>query len=437
MVVTRSGRESSSGDPPKRRTAGRRRRRPAAASEKRREEEEEDRAAAAAEDEEAKSLMKDEIHDSPPKKKRKVLDQEKEEEEEEEGKRKNATRISFEEDDVSFDLPFSFGTPMKSPREKEEDKKEQPKKAPARVAFADSVTQTASTETVEAEPEAEEIKDEVRDSKPKLPKPTVSIMTPTSEKEEPEDASDVTRTPEKQVMKEPPSSVMRTYPRSILTPGRHISPKNRPMEPPGTARKSVCFHSVVVREFERLHDGSGGVPVDGAYPLGLGWNHADDVQKPVSVYEVERTPKRMKDVMPLTEPQRKALLQRLDDTLAEDGAEREVRRVESEIYALQKSRLLTPGCRCRGNSCVMGSCPCYAAGLPCLESYCHCKHCLNPYVSEDQTDPKLLALAQQQQKRYAEIAALDQKQSASTSDVNDKDTEMKDDSDDDDDDSDE
>jgi hypothetical protein len=37
-----------------------------------------------------------------------------------------------------------------------------------------------------------------------------------------------------------------------------------------------------VRRYERMHGGSGGVPYDGAYPLGLGWN----VRLPLLVYSL-------------------------------------------------------------------------------------------------------------------------------------------------------
>lgn len=210
------------------------------------------------------------------------------------------------------------------------------------------------------------------------------------------------RTPEQQVRTEPPASAMRTYPRSILTPGRRRSPRERGVPPAGaTPRKSVVFHNVVVREYDRLHNGSGGVPVDGAYPLGLAWEHAADVAKPVAAYEVERTPKRKAYAMPLSEAERRALLHKFDDTLAEAGAAEVVERVEREINALQMSRLRTPGCRCRDGKCVLDACPCYASGLPCLESYCTCSCCHNPFVAEDKTDPTLLATAQELQKQYA------------------------------------
>lgn len=209
------------------------------------------------------------------------------------------------------------------------------------------------------------------------------------------------RTPPQQVRTEAPASVMRTYPRSILTPGRRRSPKDRGRQAAATPRKSVVFHNVVVREYDRLHNGSGGVPVDGAYPLGLAWEHAADVAKPVAAYEVERTPKRKAYAMPLSEAERRALLHKFDDTLAEADAAAVVERVEREISALQASRRRTPGCACRGGKCVLESCPCYASGLPCLESYCSCCSCHNPFVAEDKTDPALLAAAQELQKQYA------------------------------------
>lgn len=208
-------------------------------------------------------------------------------------------------------------------------------------------------------------------------------------------------TPPQQVRTAAPASVMRTYPRSILTPGRRRSPKDRARDAGATPRKSVVFHNVVVREYDRLHNGSGGVPVDGAYPLGLAWEHAADVATPVAAYEVERTPKRRAYAVPLSEAERRALLHKFDDTLAEAGAAEVVERVEREISALQASRMRTPGCRCRDGRCVLETCPCYASGLPCLESYCTCCSCHNPFVAEDRTDPALLAGAQELQKKYA------------------------------------
>ena len=151
----------------------------------------------------------------------------------------------------------------------------------------------------------------------------------------------------------------------------------------------MCFKDVVVREYERLHNGSGGVPVKGAYPLGLAWDHAEDVQKPVAAYEVERTPKRKPFAMPLEERERKALLDEFDESMAEDDAESEALRVQSELRALKLSRMATPGCNCKRSMCVLGSCPCYTWGLPCLDGFCSCLHCHNPYISDDLVDGAL------------------------------------------------
>lgn len=232
-------------------------------------------------------------------------------------------------------------------------------------------------------------------------------------------------TPPQQVRTAPPPSAMRTYPRSILTPGRRRSPRDRTHAGAAadTPRKSVVFHNVVVREYDRLHNGSGGVPVDGAYPLGLGWAHAADVATPVAAYEVARTPKRRAYAVPLSEAERRALLHKFDDTLAEAGAAEVVQRVGREICALQASRQRTPGCRCRDGRCVLGSCPCYASGLPCLESYCTCCSCHNPFVGEDRTDPALLAAAQELQKKYAERASSSSSSSGDGDDGDDGDDE--------------
>ena len=188
----------------------------------------------------------------------------------------------------------------------------------------------------------------------------------------------------------------KTYPRSILTPARKRKTAGEDGAAAATPRKSVVFNEVVVREFERLHNGSGGVPTDGAYPLGLSWVHADDVHTPVTKYEVERTPKRKPFAMPLTKSQRRDLLNRLDETMAEENAEQEVKRVQNELCKLQSSRLESPGCRCKKGGCLAG-CPCYDSGMPCLKSFCKCAHCYNPFVAQDVTDDGLWKQAQELQ----------------------------------------
>ena len=57
-------------------------------------------------------------------------------------------------------------------------------------------------------------------------------------------------------------------------------------------KKRVNFKEVQIRFHNRRHDGSGGVPSSGGYPLGLDWSVSQELRSPLSLYEKKRSAER-------------------------------------------------------------------------------------------------------------------------------------------------
>lgn len=138
------------------------------------------------------------------------------------------------------------------------------------------------------------------------------------------------------------------------------------------AAKRVTFHTVSSRAYVRLLGGSSGVPSDGDWPLGLGWEYADEGSIPLDAFEAARAaglakreaelPRRTRaastsetrqlchragprnplfDVMP--EPQRKQLL--LAAASGTQDVARENLEAGTHLDALRCARAEV-GCRC-------------------------------------------------------------------------------------------
>jgi hypothetical protein len=161
-------------------------------------------------------------------------------------------------------------------------------------------------------------------------------------------------------------------------------------------RLSVGFKAVEIREYERLHGGSGGVPYVGAYPLGLGWQVAAERRDSLSNFESERSSQRHRsdDLPRIEESERRKLLEKHD---ARPRLERAASYVAQrrELDALRKARSAI-GCSCSRASCRQGrrgspvqpaaatpqccstdECECYRNGLECWEESCACGNRLN------------------------------------------------------------
>jgi hypothetical protein len=166
-------------------------------------------------------------------------------------------------------------------------------------------------------------------------------------------------------------------------------------------RLSVGFKAVEIREYERLHGGSGGVPYVGAYPLGLGWQVAAERRDSLSNFESERSShrKRSDDLPRIEESERRKLLEKHD---ARPRLERAASYVAQrrELDALRKARSAI-GCSCSVKQptrtswltvtqppqcCSTDECECYRNGLECWDESCACGNrlgvCLNPHLDK-------------------------------------------------------
>lgn len=155
-------------------------------------------------------------------------------------------------------------------------------------------------------------------------------------------------------------------------------------------RHSVCFDRVQVREYERLHDGSGGVPSSGTYALGLGWAYRE-AARPLADYERERARVRTLWPVPLSAPRRRALLERLDPAHAAEGAAGT--RAAREMRAILHSRSSAAACACAFGACAADTCACHEAHMPCVPGMCACTACCNPYTAFDTITPQSAARA--------------------------------------------
>ena len=164
-------------------------------------------------------------------------------------------------------------------------------------------------------------------------------------------------------------------------------------------RHSVCFDRVQIREYERLHDGSGGVPRSGTYALGLGWAYREDAHstRPLAEYERERARVRTPWPVPLSAPRRRALLERLDPAHAADGAAGT--RTAREMRALLHSRSAAASCACAFGACAADTCACHEAHMPCVPGMCACTTCCNPYAAFDTITPQSAARARARRRR--------------------------------------
>jgi hypothetical protein len=165
-------------------------------------------------------------------------------------------------------------------------------------------------------------------------------------------------------------------------------------------RLSVGFKMVEIREYERQHAGSGGVPYVGAYPLGLGWKVAGERRDSLSNFEEQRSSQRHKsdDLPRLDESERRKLLEQHDRRPRLQRAASYVAQ-RKELDQLRKARR-DIGCQChvplpdgsRGHGaakemcCRTDACPCFANGLECWSEACACgntqEDCANPHTDK-------------------------------------------------------
>jgi len=158
-------------------------------------------------------------------------------------------------------------------------------------------------------------------------------------------------------------------------------------------RHSVCFDRVQIREYDRLNNGSGGVPTTGTYALGLCWGYREDPSEQMSIaeYECERAFKRSYFPMALSESMRRSLLEKFDPEHAAEGANgtEETR----EMKKLIQSRKESSCCSCQFGACCAETCSCYQAQMPCDPLMCQCRLCANPYVACDVITDESAALS--------------------------------------------
>lgn len=163
---------------------------------------------------------------------------------------------------------------------------------------------------------------------------------------------------------------------------------------PAKRRLSVGFHAVEIREYERQHAGSGGVPYVGAYPLGLGWKIAAERRDSLSNFESERSSQRHKsdDLPRLDEAERRKLLEQHDARPRLQRAASYVAQ-RKELDRLRKARR-DIGCACHvapdappGEQCCKSDdCDCFRNGLECWQEACACGNtvddCANPFLDK-------------------------------------------------------
>ena len=53
-------------------------------------------------------------------------------------------------------------------------------------------------------------------------------------------------------------------------------------------KKQVVFSKVILRNYERVHNGSLGVPSKGGFPLGLGWEYNEQVEVSIDNYGIHK-----------------------------------------------------------------------------------------------------------------------------------------------------
>jgi len=172
-----------------------------------------------------------------------------------------------------------------------------------------------------------------------------------------------------------------------LHAGAHTEPRKRTRLSDAARRKSVGFNDVEVREYERRHGGGGGVPYNGAYPLGLGWTVAATHKEQLQDFERRRSGVRhASEALPrVDEHHRKMLLESADQRPALERAASYVA-VRRELQSLRDARDAV-GCGCRdtgGDGCICSKethCPCFDNQLECCIETCKCDLalCRNPY----------------------------------------------------------
>ena len=173
-------------------------------------------------------------------------------------------------------------------------------------------------------------------------------------------------------------------------------------EVPAGNKKSVKFVQVEVREYNRAHGGSAGVPKHGAYTLGLDWSYDKQMKRSVSDFEMEKNPDCSEGVKWMNEQARKKVLDSADkrDKMTKQNS---FKREKQEISQIRKSRKHI-GCSCKGNllavfflynswikgdaPCSSKKCQCIKNEIVCYESSCGCdpSECGNPREDTLDTD---------------------------------------------------
>jgi len=190
-----------------------------------------------------------------------------------------------------------------------------------------------------------------------------------SDTEQPQDKTngDLKNSEEGKTTSSPPPSPSSpsSSPNSILrSPGK--SPKI-PKSP-----SQVKFQGVEIRQYNRCHGGSAGIPHQGAYPLGLDWSYDKNVMtRTVSDFEQDKNTTSISDgVHYLAEKDRKKLLEKFDERedMTRAGS---FQREKTELSQIRESRKHI-GCGCKG-ACSTKKCQCVKQGIECNESSCGCQ----------------------------------------------------------------
>ena len=163
------------------------------------------------------------------------------------------------------------------------------------------------------------------------------------------------------------------------------------MKSPYSRRKSnkVNFKEVEVRQYNRCHAGSLGVPTRGGYPLGLDWAYDENstTRTPVTDYEKFRR-RSGDDFNRISETDRRKLLYDEINDETDTSLLQEQLKECNEIKHIRKSRTKI-GCMCKGgweadgtpiNCCETNKCICFKNGIQCNEDSCWCVSdtCSNP-----------------------------------------------------------
>eukprot|EP01091_Cochliopodium_minus_P015541 TRINITY_DN5565_c0_g1_i2.p1 TRINITY_DN5565_c0_g1~~TRINITY_DN5565_c0_g1_i2.p1 ORF type:complete len:243 (-),score=60.96 TRINITY_DN5565_c0_g1_i2:186-914(-) len=137
-------------------------------------------------------------------------------------------------------------------------------------------------------------------------------------------------------------------------------------------KKTVMFSKVYVRDYERKHGGSSGVPRKGGYPLGLSWEYNKEEEFELKKYQKLIEKKKDRGLYMISERKRKEILEK---TVEDEDEMEEMEKVKKELEKTRKTRE-DVGCNCCSqtsrNLCGTKYCFCFKNGLECDVDSCFC-----------------------------------------------------------------